>query len=150
MTLPVLLVEDDPHKCEQISNEIRANCDATVVVAQSVSEAKHLLRSRRFQLVVLDMSLPTYSIGPSETGGNPQVFGGRELLDYLDFLEVPDPAVVITQFQRFDSGVEDMTIGSLQAELQVSHHSRLKSVIFYSVVSEAWRGALGAVLRSVK
>jgi CheY-like chemotaxis protein len=146
MTSPffrVLVVEDDPHKRDQIARVIQSErAEAVLVEAQSVNAAKDRLRDTQFELVVLDMSLPSYSVDAAETGGYPQVFGGRELLSYLDFLDATALVIVITQFDRFDSGIEDITLESLAAELRGKFSKRLLSVIHFSSTSEAWRSEL--------
>ena len=83
----VLLIEDEDPKLEGIQKYLRERHPTFhVTVARSVKSGLAALRIQLPDLLLLDMSLPTFDITESEPGGRPQGFGGIEIVRYLDSL----------------------------------------------------------------
>lgn len=69
----ILLIEDEVPKQEHILaalKEIRPS--ASVNVARSVRSAIEAIVAEPPDLLLLDMSLPTFDVGPKESGGAPR------------------------------------------------------------------------------
>src|ERR1700761_5575060 len=98
----ILLVEDeDPkrnHICSVLS-QIRPGIELDL--AKSVRSAVDQMKARVSDLVLLDMSLPTFDVHPGEPGGRPQGFGGIEVLRHMDRLNIVVPCIVITAYEAF-------------------------------------------------
>jgi CheY-like chemotaxis protein len=77
----ILLVEDEAPKSTHIERFLK-NLAPNVVIslAKSVNSAFDALEQNVPDLLLLDMSLPTFDIGDRESGGRPQGFGGIEIL----------------------------------------------------------------------
>src|SRR5664279_1242884 len=98
----ILLVEDEAPKQQHISSAIfDVQPEAEVRIARSVRSAIDEMRKRQPDLMLLDMSLPTFDVGPTESGGRPQNFGGSEILRYMDLYELHVPTVVVTAYEAF-------------------------------------------------
>ncbi|MCQ8779993.1 response regulator, partial [Escherichia coli] len=78
--LKVLLVEDEGPKQAHVVNFLGFLGEVSVNVARSVTSAMTCLEIETPDLLLLDMSLPTFDIGEGEAGGRPQGFGGIEVL----------------------------------------------------------------------
>src|SRR5215208_7034818 len=100
--MQVLLIEDEDPKLLSIQKFL-GELDPQIVVftARSVKSGMASLRETRPDLVLLDMSLPTFDISGQEPGGRPQGFGGIELIRYLDAHEIQIPIVVISAYEAF-------------------------------------------------
>lgn len=148
--MKVLIVEDDYYKLVQISAFI-GQClpGAELVTAKAVHSAKQKIREILPDLVILDMSLPSYDIGKQESGGLPETFGGRELLGYLDFLDCAAPVVVVTQFEKFGRDEEEMDLHTLGEALKTSYPANYRGIIFFQSASDAWKLELSRILREV-
>ena len=96
-----MLVEDEAPKREHIQRFLDAVGFAIeLVFARSVNSALDKLESEKPDLLLLDMSLPTFDIGERESGGRPQGFGGTEVLRQMEMLGLSCPTIVITGYEK--------------------------------------------------
>jgi len=139
----VLYVEDDQHKARQVDEMLRSCIDDVhTTVAQSVNSGKRALAAGQFDLVVMDMSLPTFDIGPGEPGGRPQGFGGIEVIQFMERRDISIPVIVVTQFDRFGSGGDEMDLEDLESILRTEHGALFQGLVFFNSASTAWKRKL--------
>lgn len=144
----VWLIEDDGFKRERVRaavHDIVPNAD--ICEARSAKSAFNLLSRGNPELVILDMSLPTFDIGPGESGGRPQGFGGIEVLREMDRREVLAPVVIVTQYEVF--GEERLGIAELAKKLRAEHGDRFVDLVYYDAASGQWREAFENALRRI-
>jgi CheY-like chemotaxis protein len=138
----ILLVEDEGPKRNNIIRALRTIVSgATTAQARSVSSAIAHLRSATPDLILLDMSLPTFDIGPGEPGGRPQGFGGIEVLRYIDRFGLKVPVIVVTAYEAFSRDGQQIDLDALKSQLERAHPKTFRGVVFYNSL-------LGACLRS--
>lgn len=143
----ILVVEDDEEKRRQITeflNLIVKNVE--LVEARSLQSGLRALGRPDLQLVVLDMTMPTYDITSEEDGGRPQAYAGRDLLRHMRRRGIGTPAVVLTQFDRFGEGPDLLTLEQLDSELKAEHGAAYCGAIHYSVTFEGWKTSLSEVV----
>jgi len=140
----VLIVEDDEFKRENISECIAERIPGvTLVFARSiVSSLRSIEGDDDIDLVILDMSLPTYDVGPNERGGRPQGFGGLTVMQHIDALDRRLPVLVVTQFLSFEQGDEVVEVGDLQKTLSDDYPDLFIGLIQYSGGSNNWKDNL--------
>lgn len=76
----ILVIEDESPKRKHIEDFISSRGNGvgmTILRSQSVSSALDVLDEVTPDLIILDMSLPTYEISETESGGRPQGFRDR-------------------------------------------------------------------------
>lgn len=149
----ILVVEDDHHKLRQLRaflTEIVGGL--SLIEAGSVASGKDFIRQGAFDLVVLDMSLPSYDIDMDrqEPGGTPQPFGGRELLGYLDFQGSDTPVVVVTQFERFNPGPEEVGLKSLGQQLAQQYQINFRDIVYFNTASDSWKTSLRRAIEGIE
>jgi CheY-like chemotaxis protein len=143
----ILLVEDDGFKSGQLKDFLsNLRTDTEIQMARSVASGKEALRQNRFDVIFLDMSLPSYDIDRYEPGGTPKIFGGSELLGYIDFLDYATPVVVVTQFERFSTGEDEVDIHSLGKNSASDYPDNFKAIVYFNAASEKWKADLTKVL----
>jgi CheY-like chemotaxis protein len=146
--LRLLLVEDDDPKRRNILNALsRILPRATIVEARSVNSALRRLREEIVDLALLDMSLPSFDVGPGEPGGRPQGFGGIEVLRSMDRIGLVVPVIVITAYEAFPSGGRQIDLKGLTLELANAHPQTFRGVVFYNSVFSSWSDELGILIR---
>lgn len=147
----ILIAEDDEPKCFRLREFVeQAFVDVDVVIRRSVTTALSLLRDDLPDLVLLDMSLPTYEIAPGERGGRPQDFGGLTIMDFMDFEEISCPVIVVTQYETFPVGNgENMSIEAMAAKAAAEHERLFFGLVYYNSVESAWQGTLSALISKV-
>ncbi len=146
----VLLVEDDDVKRNRVSRVLADTvpmCD--LHVERSLQSGVRRVRSDQFTLIILDMTLPNYDHGPSEPGGKPQIFGGREFLRQMDRFGIFTPVIVVTQFAAFGRGSGLIDLETLDRELQQEHGKVYRGAVYYNAAMQSWMTELSQLLAQV-
>lgn len=145
------MIEDDENKRRQVSELIRQEFrDVELGEARSLRSGLRAIKDERWELVILDMSIPAFDITVDEPGGTPQALGGRELLAHMRRLRVRTPVVVLTQFDEFGSGSSSMNLNELSELLAREHGHTYRGAIMYNVVVDEWRKLLTTAIHTVK
>jgi CheY-like chemotaxis protein len=143
----ILLVEDEKPKQERILSFLREHWPmAEIRTARSVRSAIDQLCTKTPDLVLLDVSLPTFDVGPNETGGRPQNFGGVEVLRYMDLYDRPTPTIVITAYEAFSKDGKPLDHVSLHDQLLEQHPQSYRGLIYYNSLFSQWRSHLERVI----
>jgi len=145
-----LIVEDDENKGVQVSNFlISVFPSAELRLERSLHSGLRRIRQELPDIVLLDMTLPNYDIGPDEPGGDPKIFGGREFLDQMDRFNLKAPVIVITQYETF--GRPPKSLPQLDEELRAEYPSVYRGAVYYHASLHEWKEALkGIITESVK
>ena len=137
--MKVLIIEDDEFKQRRIAQAVRDyRPDIDVVLERSVNSGLNGITAHHPDLILLDMSLTTFDVGPGEPGGRPQNFGGIEILRQMERLELVIPVIVITQHERFATGTKEVHLGALHKELKEEHGQVFKGLIYYNSAAGGW------------
>lgn len=148
--LRILLVEDDEPKLRAVKEFLESTFSpASLVLARSYSSAMSELDKAEFDLAVLDMSLPTYDLAKdAEGGGDPQGYGGQDLMRTLegDFPNVR--AVVITQYNLFPDPMKanSKTFAELQRELEDEFGALFLGMVSYSGKLGRWKADVRTII----
>ncbi len=109
--MKILIVEDDENKRNQITTLITESFSfINLAVAKSLQSGLRSIINDKPDLVILDMTMPTFDIGVDEDGGRLQPYAGREILRQMDRRNILVPVIVLTQFDRFGEGCDSLTL----------------------------------------
>lgn len=136
----ILLIEDDAFKAKRISTFVSGRFEqVAVAVERSVSSGLSSITTSRPDILLLDMSLSTYDVGPREAGGRPQNFGGLTVLEHLVRRRIYVPTIVVTQFPGFkrEDGAE-VSLDALRSELNTKFPQLFKALLWYSSSDKKW------------
>lgn len=147
----ILIVEDDENKRSQIQRCIaEAFPSASVAIARSFHSGLRAIMAGGLDLILLDMTMPTFDITADEDGGRPQAYAGREILRQMERRALFTPTIVITQFDKFGEGSHALTIKQLDAQLKDAHPGRYRGAVYYDVTIEGWKESLADMIRATK
>jgi CheY-like chemotaxis protein len=150
MTFNILLVEDDENKRNQIGGFISEMYrPAVITYARSLQSGVKAVIGGGIDLIILDMTMPTFDISTEDEGGRPQIYAGRELLRQMDRRRMRTPVVVVTQFNKFGEGKESLDLGELDEQLRESHPHTYRGVVYYDAAVEGWKKSLEKLINSV-
>jgi CheY-like chemotaxis protein len=139
----VLLVEDEAPKRQHVGNFLQTEFrDVEISYANSVRSAIQALVHQKPDLLVLDMSLPTFDVGPTEAGGRPQGFGGVELLRNMELEEIECPVVVLTGYDAFAKAGGQVGLDTLNEELAAAHPRVFRGMLHYNSAYGDWQDRL--------
>ncbi|NBB16589.1 response regulator [Caulobacter sp. SLTY] len=148
--MKILVVEDeDPKRANILAALSNQFPSFQPKIARSVSSAIKFLREEVPELILLDMSLPTFDIGPQESGGRPQGFGGIEVLRYIDRFELDVPVIVVTAYEAFAKAGQQIDLNGLANQLSDAHPVNFRGIVYYNSVFEAWREELFRLMEDV-
>lgn len=149
--MQILIVEDDPNKCRNILeflHESRFSTQMEILEAHSYQSGLALAKARRPELVLLDMSLPTFDISSTETGGSLRTYGGKDILNELQRKGIPSRVIIVTQFDTFGEGVRRMTLKQLALGLARDFPINYAGVVYYDAARSDWKSSLDALIRA--
>ena len=147
----ILLVEDEDPKLRHIHERLHIEIpQANIAICRSVNSALNHIEGEVPDLIVLDMSLPTFDVSEEESGGRPQGFGGVEILRYLVFNEIKCKVLVITGHEAFPKGDSQVNLADLEAELEQEFSDIIASVLRFNSAYDLWKVELHDTLKRLK
>lgn len=148
--MQVLIIEDDPHKLSLLADLVRRELpDATVVEARSHQSGLRSAVEGSPDLVLLDMSLPTFDMSAEESGWRPRPFGGRQILRRMSRRGISCPVVVVTGYEILGEGEELLTFEELGAELAERFPTLYRGAVFYHPAQTGWLAELSMLIHEV-
>lgn len=144
IAMRVLLIEDDAFKAKKIVSFLNQRFpDDVVAIERSVSSGLVHLVNDTPTVLLLDMSLSTYDVGPTDAGGRPQNFGGITVFEHMARRKIEIPVIVITQFPGFrrEDGVT-VSLDTLRQELYDRFPKSFKALLSYNPGDRQWEQEL--------
>ena len=144
----ILLVEDEAPKRIHIERFLTNFSQAIQVNSvYSVNTALDRLDIEIPDILLIDMSLPTFDIGEHEGGGRPQGLGGVEILRYMSMAEIVCPVIVITGYEAFprDAG-SPVELSQIRQELLSDFSHLVRGVLHYNSTYDEWKLQLSEAL----
>lgn len=150
MSIDILVVEDNEFKRKRIV-EVLGNEFDNVIVSEcySFTSAWQLIPEKLFDLIILDMSLPTFDIKDTDSSGNFRVFGGKELARKLTKRKIPSKFVFISQYKNFSDNVNSYSFDSLKSELIDKYSNACLGFLYYSNTKSEWREELVHIVKGI-
>lgn len=128
--MKVLVVEDDDTKREQLVSFIESFYAVDVQSARSFQSGLRAILNDEPDLILLDMTMRNFDRSPTEDGGRPHPFAGREILRQMQRSKVQTPVVVVTAFDRFGEEADYMTLSELTTDLTKRFSNYIGTVQF--------------------
>jgi CheY-like chemotaxis protein len=139
----MLIIEDDEIKREQLISFIKESFpEIQIIAVKSTQSALMKITSNKYDLIILDMTLPTFDYGGDEDGGRIRAYGGRDILRQMNRHRITTPVIMVTQFDRFGKGDESLTLEELDFELQTEHQINYKGSVYYNAAYDDWKSNL--------
>jgi DNA-binding response OmpR family regulator len=144
----ILLIEDDTHKATHISSHLydKLQGDIFITTVRSYQSGLQAVMTEPWDVVLLDMSLPTYDITPTEDGYRFDAFAGRSILSEMKRKNVVCRVIVITQYNTLGEGQDRVTLDELSQQLKDTFPDSYKGAVYYSSSETNWKDALIALM----
>lgn len=144
----VLLVEDDAFKQKELEGALLEMLpDAEVRVGRSVRQALSLLGERVYDLIVLDMALPSHEVRPAAAQPMSQPSGGVELLLELSYEERGDPVIIVTQYPEIEFNGRFYALQQFGRAFGRKASANLLGAVYFNVLDGGWRAELRRLIR---
>jgi CheY-like chemotaxis protein len=149
----ILFIEDDEEKAERVIQFLTEDLSQVELTrAKSFNSGLRALadKRKRVDLVLLDMTMPTYDVTPTEPGGGSmEYFAGRDLLAQMKLRQIAIPVAVITMFVSFGEGTKKTSLAQLSQELQTKYGRQYLGHVYYNATEEGWRDSLRALIEKL-
>ena len=146
-----LLVEDEGPKLAHIRRFMKESfLNVCVSDAKSVSTALDAIEEHPFDLLLLDMSLPTFDVGQGEHGGRPQGFGGIEILRHITMAKLVLPTIVLTGYEAFpDESGTLIDLSTLRERMTEEFPKTVVAVVHFNSSLDDWKVSLRPVIEQI-
>ncbi|MGS4681979.1 hypothetical protein ACKURH_22815 [Enterobacter soli] len=148
--MKILLIEDNILKREKIINYINESfTNIEIMSAGSYNIGLSLSLKGDYDLIILDMSLPTFEKTESNRGGRFRVFGGREIAQRLKRAGKLPKFLIVTGYKDFIDDAGKLTIEQVSDHL-MEMSSLFLGVILYESSSSKWKTDLADAITGCK
>jgi DNA-binding NarL/FixJ family response regulator len=149
-TLTVLIVEDSESKMSSIQTVLAREIPMVIIrKALSVRSAIDDILVSLPDLIIADMSLPTYDIEIRERGGTPRPFGGIEVFETLDRFEIKVPVLVVTSYPTITEGNQTVGLGELSKRLQTDFPQCFIGTVYFDSAYTNWERELALFIDQI-
>lgn len=145
--MKILIVEDNKDKRNNIKNFFQKRLENVIFgEAKSYSSGLSEIYDKKWDLVILDMSLPTYDISHTETGGEKKPVAGKEILRRMQNRKINTPTIIVTQFDVF--GEKQISLKSLNEEFMEKYSQIWQGTVSYD--KSTWQMELDKIIEEIK
>ncbi len=147
----IYIIEDSCLKAENIL--------ATLEMGLSVEqETKHFLSyqsglkgllDQAPDIVILDMTLPTFDRKPYGREGRVRPLGGYDLLRKIKYKSIRTKVIVLTQLESFGEGQSKISLDEISDTCRSEFPGIFVESIYFEQTSEAWKASLLSAVNSI-
>lgn len=151
LSMQIFIVEDDALKAESVRSFLNELADDIEVrVYRSYQSGLLALQQQTPDLVVLDMTLPTYDRSPNQRVGRLRALGGYDLLRKLALKRQNTNSVVLTMLSVFGEDDEQVTFDDMAEKCINEFAGSYKGAIFFEIDDSGWRTELARVVQDIR
>jgi CheY-like chemotaxis protein len=144
----VLIVEDDSFKLENLHAFVTGIIKTVSITSVcDVASAVAALEENVYDLVIIDMALPSHPVVSG--GGSPMSLlnGGLELLFELRYMERSDDCIVITQYPEIEISGKFFSVEQAAAAIELQFNHKVLACLQYSDEAATWKQKLSELLK---
>lgn len=134
----ILLVDDDDYKITNIKSILEGEAEYIICVENALNPGLRRLMKEKFDLILLDMSMPTFQKSESR---NFNSFGGIDFLKEMQRKKNQTPVIIVTQYEIFGEGVSRKTSEMIHEECK-SLFENYVGIVIYSSTKNTWKEEL--------
>lgn len=143
----VTIIEDDGEKAEQLKDVVSvAFPKAQIEVFGSFNKGLRAVRALCPDILLLDMTLPTFDRQPGVREGRSRPIGGYEILRKLSLSRLAPMTIVVSQFETFGDGPDQLNFQGMSAKCAAEFPEMYRGAVKFELAGSAWRHELSAVL----
>jgi CheY-like chemotaxis protein len=150
--MKALLIEDEEHKINDLSARLEGSglLTAPLTLAKSVRQAVLQVSEKEFDLIVLDMALPTFSKEEVREGGVAQPVGGVEVLRTLQVCGRRAAVIIVTQYPDLMISGTKIRLSSAGKSISKRYDQNVLGAVLYSFNERNWGSAFDQLLEKLQ
>jgi len=151
MSFKILLADDSPEKITYVREALDKNIEYEILdVAVSYKSTTKAIKNKTYDVLILDMSMPTFDPVDNNTFPTPRPLAGKDVLSKLHYRKIHLPVIVLTQFDVFGRVVDVISLNELTKDLMDDFPNNFRGCVFYDPRSSKWIGELINLLNGIK
>ncbi len=145
----VLLVEDEIHKRDEIIQCVQQVYDFSPDVVDGVRSAILQVMEVDYDLIILDMALPTFGDNADDKKkGHDQAQGGIEVLRVLKQENKSTKIIIVTQYPDFKIGVTKIKLKDASKIILDKYDQKVMGAVLYHYKSKTTLQRITSILRA--
>jgi len=146
----ILIIEDDQIKIIQLIQYLNDKFKECYINKKfSYQSGLKEIVDYDYDLILLDMSIPTYDITKSEHGGRKRPYGGKEIIRQMIRRNKKIPVIVVTQFEKFGELENSTTLNQLDNELTSLYSEVYLGIAYYSAILDSWKDEIDELIKKI-
>lgn len=147
----IYIVEDDPLKAESLSVFMKAaDATAKIDIFRSYHSGLSAIMERKPDLLILDMTLPTYDRSPATRAGRIRPLGGYELLRKVRLHDASVHAIVVTMLESFGDGDEEVSYDDMTKTCRSDFDGMFLGSVYFQLGTSNWQVELKSIYDQFK
>lgn len=134
----ILLVDDDDYKIANIKSFLEEEKEYDISIENALNPGLRRLLKEKFDLILLDMSMPTFKITESKSFNS---FGGIDFLKEMRRKKNRTPVIIVTQYEIFGEGISRKNAETIDQECKEAFEN-YKGIVIYSSTKNTWKEKL--------
>ncbi|SCW88821.1 hypothetical protein [Mucilaginibacter sp. NFR10] len=148
--LKMILIEDDSKKIDDIRIYVTTKLKfPDFTVKESYQSGVKEILTNDYDLLLLDMSIPTFDKTPFESGGHYEKFGGYKVLKEIVRKKRPIKTILITMFDDFGESDISITLSQIDQSLAEQFAGLYLGSVFYNARENKWQEDLKRIIEEV-
>lgn len=144
----ILLIEDNPLKRDKVAEFLTGTYNADIREAASFNSGLKAALEGGFDLIILDMSMPTFDRTESSHGGRFRALAGSDIATRLARQDRISPFVVLTGYRDFSVDSQSLSIEDIDQNLK-SLGDAYKGCILFDSAESSWKEGLKEIIDGV-
>lgn len=144
--MKILCIEDQKEKYKQIQTVV-ATMEIDMTWKDNCQYGLMELRENKYDIVLLDMSMPICSEDENETFDS---YAGMSVLREIKRKRYNVKVIVITGFSDFEKGYKVITLGELDHEIRDKYSNIYVGYIKYDSTSVEWQEKLKGMIQNIE
>jgi DNA-binding NarL/FixJ family response regulator len=146
----IYLIEDDELKLARIDSYLSERTgNNSIHHFKSYQSGLKAIENSVPDLVILDMTIPTFDPGPRRREGRPRSLGGRELMRKLMRKKIICNVIIVTQFESFGEGEDSINFQQLKDACATEFPALFCGMAQYHATSSAWEAELDILMEEL-
>ncbi|MBX6690031.1 response regulator [Pseudomonas sp. USTB-Z] len=141
----ILIIEDNSLKREKVTLLLDSIGDHTIMEAASYNSGLTAAMDNEFDLMIVDMSMPTFDRSEHTQGGRFRAIAGKEIVAKLFKLGKLKPFIILTGFRDFSVDTQSLSIEQIH-DLLGTYGQDYLGCIFFESSNTSWQEELTATM----
>ena len=149
--MKILLVEDETHKREEMRQCVKEVHGFDPEIVDGVSSAVLMVIDFDFDLIILDMALPTFGESSDDKKkGHDQAQGGIEVLRALKHANKSTKVIIVTQYPDFYIGSTKIKLKDSPGVIGKRYEQNVIGAVLYNYKSKNTLQSVISILKTHK